>query len=50
MMQQRLEGELRQSYATKNFTLRSGLMEIEKVYRDYIESKEEVNELWGKIN
>jgi hypothetical protein len=28
-----LEHELKQSYTTKNFTLKSGLLELEKQYR-----------------
>jgi hypothetical protein len=28
-----LEHELKQSYTTKNFTLKSGLLELEKTYR-----------------
>lgn len=39
---QRLELELKQSYATKNFTLKSGLMEIEKSYHDFIHAREDV--------
>lgn len=45
---QRLEVELKQSYATKNFTLRDGLLEIEKNYRDFIHQSEDV-EVCGKI-
>ncbi|GFH28581.1 uncharacterized protein HaLaN_27093, partial [Haematococcus lacustris] len=39
---QRLEAELKQSYASKNFTLKSGLLEIEKRYRDAIYGREEL--------
>lgn len=39
---QKLEGELKQSYATKNFTLKSGLLEIEKKYRASIYGHEEL--------
>ena len=39
---QRLEVELKQSYATKNFSLRDGLLEIEKNYRDFIHQSEDV--------
>ncbi|GAX82274.1 hypothetical protein CEUSTIGMA_g9703.t1 [Chlamydomonas eustigma] len=46
---QKLEAELKQSYATKNFTLRDGLLEIEKNYRDFIHQSEDVEELWGEI-
>ena len=38
---QRLEAELKQSYATKNFTLRDGLLEIEKRYRAFIYKSED---------
>lgn len=34
--------ELKQSYATKNFSLRDGLLEIEKNYRDFIHQSEDV--------
>ncbi|KAL6764159.1 hypothetical protein V8C86DRAFT_1677915 [Haematococcus lacustris] len=46
---QRLEAELKQSYASKNFTLKSGLLEIEKRYRDAIYGREELEELWGEV-
>ncbi len=46
---QRLEGELQRSYATKNFTLKNGLLEIEKAYRDYISSSPAVQSLWDEI-
>ena len=39
---QRLEDELKQSYATKNFTVKSGLLEIEKKYRHFIYSSHDV--------
>eukprot|EP00198_Chlamydomonas_reinhardtii_P010266 XP_001699603.1 predicted protein [Chlamydomonas reinhardtii] len=42
---QRLEGELQRSYATKNFTLKNGLLEIEKAYRDFISSSAPVQNL-----
>jgi hypothetical protein len=40
-----LEAELKQSYATKNFTLRDGLLEIEKNYRDFIHQSKDVEVL-----
>eukprot|EP00798_Chlamydomonas_sp_ICE-L_P021522 gene21522-28509_t len=46
---QKLEGELKQSYATKNYTLKSGLLDIEKRYRDYIYASPDVEELWTEV-
>ncbi|KAG2486989.1 hypothetical protein HYH03_014361 [Edaphochlamys debaryana] len=46
---QRLEGELQRSYATKNFTLKNGLLEIEKAYRDFITASPAVQSLWDEI-
>lgn len=46
---QRLEVELKQSYATKNFTLKNGLLDIEKRYRDLIVTDTGVQELWGDV-
>ncbi|GLI62793.1 hypothetical protein VaNZ11_005541 [Volvox africanus] len=46
---QRLEGELQRSYATKNFTLKSGLLEIEKAYRDFISGSPAVQCLWDEV-
>ncbi|KAG1670445.1 hypothetical protein FOA52_010181 [Chlamydomonas sp. UWO 241] len=46
----RLEAELRQSYQTKNYTLKNGLLEIEKEYHDFIHARADVEELWGEVN
>ncbi|KXZ53993.1 hypothetical protein GPECTOR_5g105 [Gonium pectorale] len=46
---QRLEVELQRSYATKNFTLKNGLLEIEKAYRDFISASPAVQGLWDEI-
>jgi hypothetical protein len=45
MCVQRLEAELRQSYQTKNYTLKNGLLEIEKEYHDFIHARADV-EVW----
>ncbi|MEW5316426.1 MAG: hypothetical protein WDW38_007801 [Sanguina aurantia] len=45
----KLEAELKQSYSTKNFTVKSGLLDIEKAYRDFIDSHKDVQALWGEI-
>jgi hypothetical protein len=46
---QRLESELKASYATKNFTIKNGMLEIEKQYRITIESSLESQQLWHDI-
>eukprot|EP00955_Chlamydomonas_euryale_P044610 352927-Chlamydomonas_euryale.AAC.6 len=50
---QRLEAELKQSYATKNFTLKSGLLEMEKAHRARFQGSAagaDVEDLWSDIN
>ncbi len=39
---QKLESELKQSYATKNYTLKSGLLDIEKRFRGFIYASQDV--------
>ena len=39
---QKLEAELKQSYATKNYTLKSGLLDIEKRFRSFIYASQDV--------
>ncbi len=46
---QRLEAELQRSYATKNYSLKTGLLEIEKAYRDFITSSTAVQSLWDEV-
>jgi hypothetical protein len=46
---QRLEVELRQSYSTKNFTLKSGLLDIEKRHRDFIYENPAIEVLFANV-
>ncbi|KAF5836285.1 hypothetical protein DUNSADRAFT_6162 [Dunaliella salina] len=45
----RLEVELRQSYSTKNFTLKSGLLDIEKRHREFIYDNPDIEDLWTEV-
>jgi hypothetical protein len=44
-----LEAELKQSYATKNFTVKSGLLELEKLYRSRIDEQPDMAALWADV-
>lgn len=44
-----LEVELKQSYATKNFTLKNALLELEKQYRQYIAQDPAMAALWADV-
>ena len=44
-----LQAELKQSYATKNFALKSGMLELEKKYRDLVYGCEAVQDLWAEV-
>lgn len=44
-----LEHELKQSYTTKNFTLKSGLLELEKQYRAHMNVDPAMAAFWADV-
>lgn len=44
-----LEQELKQSYTTKNFTLKSGLLELEKQYRAHMNVDPAMAAFWADV-
>lgn len=49
VVEQVLQAELKQSYSTKNFALKSGVLEVEKRYRDLIYGSEALQDLWAEV-
>lgn len=46
---QKLETDLKSSYSAKNFTLKYGLLQIEKRWRSFILETQDVAQLWGEV-
>jgi hypothetical protein len=44
-----LEAELKQSYAGKNYVVKNGLLELEKLYRKCINESADLAALWSDV-